>query len=55
MPFGSLFGALAVGRLADIIGRRATIQLSGVIWVLGSILQCASVVRLFPPFRSCGY
>lgn len=53
MPAGSLLGALAVGSLADTIGRRATIQLSGLIWVLGSILQCASVVRPFCPFH-CG-
>ncbi|KAG8832377.1 hypothetical protein FRC17_001424 [Serendipita sp. 399] len=45
MPAGSLFGALAVGKLADILGRKLTIQLSGVIWVIGSILQCAAVNR----------
>lgn len=43
MPAGSLFGALACTRLADVLGRKKTIQLSGVIWVIGSILQCASV------------
>ncbi|KAG8817557.1 hypothetical protein FRC18_000455 [Serendipita sp. 400] len=45
MPAGSLVGALAVGKLADILGRKLTIQISGVIWVIGSILQCASVNR----------
>ncbi|CCA68264.1 probable high-affinity glucose transporter [Serendipita indica DSM 11827] len=45
MPAGSLVGALAVGRLADILGRKKTIQLSGIIWVIGSILQCAAVNR----------
>ncbi|PVG01236.1 general substrate transporter [Serendipita vermifera] len=45
MPAGSLFGALAVGRLADVLGRKKTIQLAGIVWVIGSILQCASVNR----------
>lgn len=45
MPAGSLFGALSVGKIADMFGRKATIQLSGIIWVIGSILQCASVNR----------
>lgn len=45
MPAGSFIGALAVMQLADRIGRRKTIILSGIIWVIGSILQCASVNR----------
>jgi sugar porter (SP) family MFS transporter len=45
MPAGSFFGALAVTQLADRIGRRRTIILAGIIWVIGSILQCASVNR----------
>ncbi|CCA67037.1 probable high-affinity glucose transporter [Serendipita indica DSM 11827] len=45
MPAGSLVGALTVGKLADILGRKKTIQLSGVIWVIGSILQCAAMNR----------
>ncbi len=51
MPAGSLVGALMVTQLADRIGRKKTIILSGLIWVIGSILQCASVVR-YPPFLS---
>lgn len=43
MPAGSLFGALACTRLADALGRKKTIQLSGMFWVIGCILQCASV------------
>ena len=52
MPAGSLVGALAVTQLADRIGRKKTIILSGLIWVIGSTLQSASFVRfllLFPP------
>ena len=44
MPAGSFVGALAVSKLADVIGRKRTIMLAGWIWVIGSILQCASVV-----------
>ncbi|THG95176.1 hypothetical protein EW026_g6427 [Hermanssonia centrifuga] len=45
MPAGSLVGSLIVGRLADKIGRKKTIMISGWIWVIGSILQCAAVNR----------
>lgn len=45
MPAGSLVGALAVGRVADIIGRKWTIIAAGWIWVLGSVLQCAAQNR----------
>ncbi|KAF5309944.1 hypothetical protein D9619_010206 [Psilocybe cf. subviscida] len=45
MPAGSLVGSLAVTQLADKIGRKKTIILAGLIWVIGSILQCASVDR----------
>ena len=44
MPAGSLVGALAVTQLADRIGRKRTVILAGLIWVIGSILQCASMV-----------
>jgi MFS family permease len=46
MPAGSLVGALLVTWLGDKIGRKKTIILAGMIWVLGSILQCASVVSV---------
>lgn len=52
MPAGSLFGALLVMSLADWMGRKKTIILSGWIWVIGSILQCASVVSM--PFCFLG-
>lgn len=45
MPAGSFIGALAVTQLADRLGRRRTIILAGIVWVIGSILQCASVNR----------
>ena len=44
MPAGSFFGSLAVSELADKIGRKKTIILSGIIWVIGSILQAAAQV-----------
>lgn len=44
MPGGSFVGALTVGWLADRIGRKNTIILSGLIWVVGSIIQAACVV-----------
>ena len=47
MPAGSLVGALIVSNLADRIGRKKVIIISGWIWVIGSILQCAAVVRIF--------
>jgi sugar porter (SP) family MFS transporter len=45
MPAGSLIGALLVSWLADKIGRKKSIMLSGAIWVIGSTLQCAAVNR----------
>ncbi|KAJ3733246.1 hypothetical protein DFJ43DRAFT_1153612 [Lentinula guzmanii] len=45
MPAGSFVGALAVTQLADKLGRKKTILLSSLIWVIGSILQCASINR----------
>jgi sugar porter (SP) family MFS transporter len=45
MPAGSLLGSLAVTQLADRLGRKKTIILSGLFWVIGSTLQCAAVDR----------
>ncbi|KAH0834877.1 general substrate transporter [Lanmaoa asiatica] len=45
MPAGSLFGALAVTSLADRIGRKNTIILASIIWIIGGVLQCASINR----------
>ncbi|KAF8310974.1 glucose transporter [Clavulina sp. PMI_390] len=45
MPAGSLVGAIVTSYLSDKLGRKLTIILSGWIWVLGCILQCASQNR----------
>lgn len=45
MPAGSLIGALSVTYLGDKLGRKKTIILAGLFWVIGSILQCASINR----------
>jgi len=45
MPAGSLVGALFSTWLADRIGRKKCVILAGCIWVIGSVLQCASVNR----------
>ncbi|KAL0572867.1 high affinity glucose transporter [Marasmius crinis-equi] len=45
MPAGSLVGALIVGYLGDRLGRKKSIMLAALVWVVGSILQCASVNR----------
>jgi len=42
MPAGSLVGSLASSFLADKYSRKVALQISCVIWILGSILQCAS-------------
>lgn len=46
MPVGSFAGALLVTKLAEKIGHKYTIILSGWVWVIGSILQCAAVVGI---------
>lgn len=43
MAAGSFFGALLAGPLGDKISRKRTIMVGASIWILGSILQCASV------------
>ena len=42
---------MAVSKIADVIGRKKTIILSGLIWVIGSILQCAAQVKYAPYLR----
>ena len=38
MPAGSLAGALAATQLVDHIGRKKTIIIAGLIWVIGSTI-----------------
>ncbi|KAF2731786.1 putative high-affinity hexose transporter [Polyplosphaeria fusca] len=42
MPAGSLCGALISSFIADKFSRRTAIQVAAVIWIIGSILQCAA-------------
>lgn len=42
MAGGSFLGAIISGFLSDILGRKRAIQIGSVIWVIGSILVCAS-------------
>ncbi|KAF9491697.1 general substrate transporter [Pleurotus eryngii] len=42
LPYGALVGALAVSHLGDRLGRKRTIILGGIIWAIGSILQCTA-------------
>jgi hypothetical protein len=44
MPAGSFCGALLVSYVADWAGRKKTVILSGIVWVIGSSLQCAAAV-----------
>jgi MFS family permease len=42
MPAGSFFGALASSFIADRLSRRAAIQVGGLIFILGAIIQCTA-------------
>ncbi|KAF4983732.1 hypothetical protein FZEAL_948 [Fusarium zealandicum] len=42
MPAGSLVGSLFSSILADRYSRKVALQISCVLWIIGSILQCAS-------------
>ncbi|KAK0611861.1 general substrate transporter [Immersiella caudata] len=43
MPGGSWLGALVSGILSDRFGRKTSIQIGAVIWVVGSVIVCAAV------------
>ncbi|CAK1358840.1 High-affinity glucose transporter [Cercospora beticola] len=42
MPAGSWVGALVSGYLSDILGRKKSIMIGCIIWVIGSTITCAS-------------
>lgn len=42
MPAGSLLGALSSSFIADRLSRRAAIQVGGLIFIIGAILQCSA-------------
>ena len=42
MSAGSFVGALAAGFLSDHIGRKHSIEVAVVIWIIGSIITCSS-------------
>lgn len=42
MPGGSFCGALASGYLSDILGRKRSIQVGALVWLVGCIIVCAS-------------
>lgn len=45
MPAGSLVGSLASSFIADRFSRKMALQVSCILWVIGSIIQCAAVDR----------
>ncbi|THX91470.1 general substrate transporter [Aureobasidium pullulans] len=42
MSGGSFLGALAAGFICDAIGRRYSLMVASVIWIIGSAIQCSS-------------
>jgi MFS family permease len=42
MSAGSFLGALAAGAICDSVGRRKSLMLASVIWIIGSAIQCSS-------------
>ncbi|KAK9478302.1 general substrate transporter [Lipomyces japonicus] len=42
MSAGSLVGAIISGYVSDRIGRKRTIQLSTIVWIIGSVISCAA-------------
>jgi MFS family permease len=42
MSAGSFAGALAAGFLSDWIGRKHSIQVAAIIWIIGSMVTCSA-------------
>lgn len=42
MPLGSLVGALASSFIADYLSRKAALQFSSIVWIIGAVIQAAS-------------
>jgi MFS family permease len=42
MSAGSFIGALAAGAICDSVGRRKSLMLASIIWIIGSAIQCSS-------------
>jgi MFS family permease len=42
MSAGSFAGALGAGFLSDLIGRKRSIQVAALIWIVGSMITCSA-------------
>ena len=42
MSGGSFLGALAAGAICDAVGRRKSLMIASVIWIIGAAIQCSS-------------
>lgn len=43
MPGGSFLGSLFAGFISDAIGRKGTIQIASIVWIVGAAIQCSSI------------
>jgi MFS family permease len=42
MSAGSFAGAIAAGWVSDIVGRRMSLMIASVIWIIGAVLQLSA-------------
>lgn len=42
MSAGSFAGAIAAGFISDKIGRRLSLMIASVVWIIGAVIQCSS-------------
>lgn len=42
MSAGSFGGAIAAGFISDYVGRRWSLMLASVVWVIGAVIQCSA-------------